>query len=269
MLAIKKPTLRGLFYCASFKNFKGFMLRVLCVIPSRLGSTRLPKKPLAKIGNRPMIQWTYERAKQCAELTHLVIATDSEEIAHVAQQFGAPVVMTDKNIKTGSDRVAYVAEQYPDIDVVINLQGDEPFIHQDMLRLLIKPYLEGHTPDMTTLAFPILSPQEMQDPGVVKVLLNQYGQALYFSRAPIPYYRQEGQAPVYHHMGLYAFRRDFLLHYTTLKPTPLEHIESLEQLRALEHGHNIHVNITSMRTLEVNTQEELDRAQAFAHSIVP
>jgi len=240
-------------------------MKILCVIPSRIASTRLPRKPLSLIQNKPMVQWTYENAARCKALTEIVVATDSEEIAEVIHRCGGKTLMTDPHIQTGSDRVAAVAKAYPDMDVIINLQGDEPFIKAKMLEQLIAPYLEGETPDMTTLAYPILSPDEFSDPGAVKVITDIHHNALYFSRAPIPYFRVENKAPVYHHMGLYAFRRDFLLKYTTLSQTPLEKTESLEQLRALEHGYKIRVCLTEERTLEINTPEELESAQSFVY----
>jgi len=241
------------------------MTTILCVIPSRIGSTRLPRKPLALIQGKPMIQWTLENARRCEQIEHFVVATDNEEIATAVRAIDGDVVMTDPNINTGSDRVAAVAKQYPDVDVVVNLQGDEPFIRPQMLTQLITPYLAGESPEMTTLAFPLDWEKDYHSPDIVKVITDQQGNALYFSRAPIPYQRQLSRPlPVYHHMGLYAFRRDFLLQFTALAQTPLEKAESLEQLRALEHGFRIRVCLTEGKTLEINTPEELAAAQHFA-----
>lgn len=241
-------------------------MKILCVIPSRMGSTRMPRKPVLPIQGKPMVQWVYENASRCQALTAVVVATDSEEIAEIIKKIGGNVEMTDPLIKTGSDRVAVVAKRYPDMDVIVNLQGDEPFIKPQMLEQLIAPYLQGEMPDMTTLAYPLLK-SEMADPGVVKVITDLHGNALYFSRSPIPYPREpQENAPVFHHMGLYAFRRDFLLHYTQLSQTPLEKSEALEQLRALEHGYKIRVCLTNERTLEINTPEEYERAQKFISS---
>lgn len=240
-------------------------MQILCVIPSRLNSTRLPRKPLLPIQGKPMIQWVYENASRCNVLSDVVVATDSEEIAMIIKNQGGKYLITDPHLPTGSDRVAAVAEYYPDAEVIINLQGDEPFIRPYMLETLVAPYLAGETPDMTTLAYP-LDMTKHHDPGAVKVITDRQGNALYFSRAPIPYFRVSENAPVYHHMGLYAFRRDFLLHYTKLPQTPLEKAEALEQLRALEHGYKIRVCLTENKTLEINTQEEYERAQAFVYS---
>lgn len=211
-----------------------------------------------------MIQWTYENASRCKALSDLIVATDSQEIADVITGIGGKVAMTDPDLPTGSERVAAVAEQYPDMDVIINLQGDEPFIKPSMLEKLISPYLAGEMPEMTTLASP-LSKAAYNEPGAVKVITDLKGNALYFSRSPIPFYRTQESAPVYHHMGLYAFRRDFLMLYKTLPQTPLEKAESLEQLRVLEHGYKIRVCLTDEKTLEVNTQEEYEQAQQFEY----
>jgi 3-deoxy-manno-octulosonate cytidylyltransferase (CMP-KDO synthetase) len=240
------------------------MKKVLCVIPSRIGSTRLPRKALLPIQGKPMVQWVYENAARCSLLTEVVVATDSEEIAAIITACKGKVILTDPTLPTGSDRVAAVAAAYPEMDIVINLQGDEPFIRPKMLEQLIQPYIKNESPDMTTLAYPITSESEFTDPGIVKVITDMHHNALYFSRASIPFKRNPSiNIPVYHHIGLYAFRRDFLLHYTTLTQTPLEYVEALEQLRALENGYRIQVCLTEHKTLEINTAEELAQAQHF------
>ena len=242
-------------------------MKILCVIPSRIQSTRLPRKPLLPIQGKPMVQWTYENAARCKALSQVIVATDSDEIVDVITKTGGKAVMTDPYLPTGSDRVAVVAAQYPEMDIIINLQGDEPFIRPQMLEQLIAPYLAGETPEMTTLAYPLDMKTKYTSAGTVKVITDLKNNALYFSRAPIPYFRtQEKNAPVYNHMGLYAFRRDFLLHYCTLPQTPLEKIEALEQLRALEHGYKIRVCFTETKTLEVNTPDEYEEAQRFVYT---
>lgn len=239
-------------------------MNILCVIPSRIQSTRLPRKPLLPIQGKSMIQWTYENAARCKMLTDLIVATDCKEIADVITNIGGKVMMTDPDCPTGSERVAAVAEQFPNMDVIINLQGDEPFIKPAMLEALIAPYLAGESPEMTTLASP-LHTTAYHEPGSVKVITDINHNALYFSRSPIPYYRLQDTAPVYHHMGLYAFRRDFLMLYKSLPMTPLEKVESLEQLRVLEHGYKIRVCFTEDKTLEINTPDEYERAQQFEY----
>lgn len=239
-------------------------MKILCIIPSRIQSTRLPRKPLLPIQGKPMVQWTYENAKRCQSLTEVIVATDSDEIADVITTIGGKVAMTDPALPTGSERVAAVAEQYADMDVIINLQGDEPFIKPQMIQQLILPYLSGESPAMTTLAYP-LDQSKYHSPGSVKVITDLQGNAIYFSRSPIPFYRTEQQAPVYHHIGIYAFRYDFLMLYKKLPPTPLEKTESLEQLRVLEHGYKIRICLTADKTLEINTPEEYHAAQQFVY----
>lgn len=209
-----------------------------------------------------MVQWVYENAKRCKLISEIVVATDHEQIAAVIEGIGGKVVMTDPDIPTGSDRVAVIAKLYPEMEVVINLQGDEPFVTPTMLEKLVEPYLLGEKPVMTTLAYP-LRPGEENDPGIVKVITDLSGHAIYFSRSPIPYYREKVQVPVYHHIGLYAFQRDFLLTYKDLPQTPLQKAEALEQLRAIEHGYRIRVCLTEETSLEINTPEEYEAAQSF------
>jgi 3-deoxy-manno-octulosonate cytidylyltransferase (CMP-KDO synthetase) len=245
---------------------KKMSIKILCVIPSRLYSTRLPKKPLLPIQGKPMIQWVYENAARCSILTELIVATDSMEIADCIQKICGKVAFTDASLPTGSERVAAVAEQYKNFDVVINLQGDEPFIKPNMLEKLVDPYLTGEIPNMTTLARPIKHTM-YQDPGAVKVITDLNNNAIYFSRSPIPYFRSQDSAPVYHHMGLYAFKYEFLMLYKTLPQTPLEKTESLEQLRVLEHGYKIRVCLTEEETLEINTPAEYELAQQFNYQI--
>lgn len=238
-------------------------MKILAVIPARYSSQRFPGKPLVMIGDRPMVQWVYEAAKQCPAFSQVIVATDDQRIADCVQRFGGEVAMTRTDHLTGTDRVAEVAERYPEMDVIANVQGDQPFATPTMLTQLVVPYLEGERPDMTTLACPIEDHAAYADPNVVKVICDQHHRALYFSRSPIPYFRNPGPAPVFHHLGLYAFRRDFLAAYANLSPTPLEHCEALEQLRVLEHGYQIRVCQTRIAVPEINTPEDLLNAKAF------
>jgi 3-deoxy-manno-octulosonate cytidylyltransferase (CMP-KDO synthetase) len=237
--------------------------QVLCIIPARIASTRLPRKPLALIGGIPMVSRTLAQARACPDVHRVIVATDDQTIAQVITEQGGEVVMTDPNIATGSDRVAVVARQYPNYDIIVNLQGDEPFIHPESLSALVKPFLREQDVVMSTLAFRLNMKDEYGSPAIVKVIVDQNFDAIYFSRAPIPYLRQTvDQLPVFHHQGVYAFRREFLHHYTTLAQTPLEKAESLEQLRALENGYKIRVCVTPHATIEINTPEELTAANA-------
>lgn len=237
------------------------MVRMLAVLPARFASTRFPGKPLVDIGGRPMVQWVYERTVDAGVFDHVTVATDSDEVAHCVRGFGGAVEMTSGEHETGTDRVAEVAGRYPDAEVIANVQGDQPFVTTEMLTALVAPYRAGRRPDMTTIACP-LPEGAMEDANAVKVLLDRNQRALYFTRAPAPYFRTPGPAPVYHHLGLYAFTQEFLARYSSLEATHLEAREALEQLRALEHGYSIEVGLVSEPSLEINTPEDHARAVA-------
>lgn len=239
------------------------MVQILAVIPARYASVRFPGKPLVKIGDRPMVQWVYEAASRCPAFSKVIVATDNEIIADCVRSFGGAVEMTSSTHETGTDRVAEVATRYPDMEVIVNVQGDQPFVTPEMLLQLVEPYLKGETPEMTTLACPLADQAAYSDPNIVKVICDRHQKALYFSRSAIPYYRNAVAAPVFHHLGLYAFEREFLAAYADLTPTPLEQCEALEQLRVLEHGYRIRVCHTQAAVPEINTPEDLVRAEAF------
>lgn len=242
-------------------------MKILCVIPARIGSTRLPRKMLATINGQAIIQKTYLAANKCQDFHKVIVATDSDEIATKAREVGAEVILTPTDIQTGSDRVAFVAKELPEYDVIVNLQGDEPFMHPETLSLLIKPFLTDSTVKMSTVGFKLNYEVDYNNPDFVKVIVDKNGDALYFSRAPIPYFRQDREnisnLNVLHHIGLYAYSREFLLEYTTWTPTPLEQAELLEQLRAMENGVRIRVSETPHKTLEINNAKELEQAQRF------
>ena len=242
------------------------MVKILAVIPSRYNSSRFPGKPLAEIGDRPMVQWVYEAATSCTHFSQVVVATDSPLIADCVCGFGGVVEMTSSEHTTGTDRVAEVAQRYPDMSVVVNVQGDQPFVSDRMLTQLVSPYLQGEFPVMTTLACPLAMDTDYADPNTVKVICDRTHHAIYFSRSPIPYFRHQAEAPVYHHLGLYAFERNFLAQYTQLSTTPLEKCEALEQLRVLEHGFKIRVCQTETAVLEINTPEDLAKANRVISS---
>jgi 3-deoxy-manno-octulosonate cytidylyltransferase (CMP-KDO synthetase) len=236
---------------------------ILGVIPARFGSTRLPAKPLLSIDGRPLVAWVYEAAARANVFDDVIVATDHVDIRDCAARFGARVMMTSPELQSGTDRVAEVAEAFPQHDVVVNVQGDQPFVTPEMLHALVEPYQRGETPDMTTLACPLDWETAYRDEASVKVVVDRQGYALYFSRSPIPFLRTKTDReslPVLHHLGLYAYRRSFLLKFTEYAPTPLERCESLEQLRALEYGHRILVCRTSKATIEINTPDDLTSA---------
>jgi len=247
-------------------------IEMMAVIPARYQSQRFPGKPLVKIGNRTMVQRVYEAAKSCSAFSRVIVATESEKIAECVRGFGGEVALTSDQHKTGTDRIAEVAARHPEYAVVVNVQGDQPFVKAHMLSQLVEPYLsESVLPDMTTLACPLDLANDLDNPNVAKVICDRYNNALYFSRSLIPYFRQPPAAaptaaptvPVYHHLGLYAFRADFLATYTSLEATPLEQCESLEQLRVLEHGYRIRVCQTETAIIEINTPEDLTHAQTL------
>ncbi len=235
-------------------------MKILAVIPARFASQRFPGKPLVKIDGRAMVEWVYAATRACEVFDRVVVATDDERIAYAVQGFGGEVEMTGSQHTTGTDRVAEVATRHPDAEVVVNVQGDQPFVTAEMLRRLVAPYLAGERPEMTTLACRLTDRALEADPNTVKVVCSRTMHALYFSRSPVPHYRQRHDAPVYHHLGLYAFRRDFLQTYTTFSPTPLEQCEQLEQLRVLENDGRIRVSLAEKHVMEINTPEDLDQA---------
>lgn len=231
------------------------------IIPARMASTRFPGKPLADICGKPMIQWVYERACQARGISLVVVATCDPEIADVVRKFGGEVVMTSSNCRSGTDRVAEAAANL-DCDIVVNVQGDEPFIERSHIESAIKPLINGGE-TMSSLMFKITR-EQAQDPNLVKVVVSLEGYALYFSRAAIPYIRGNSSVSTYGHIGLYAYTKDFLLRFANWEPTPLELTESLEQLRVLEHGCRIKMMEVESKPLGVDTPEDLERARAFA-----
>jgi 3-deoxy-manno-octulosonate cytidylyltransferase (CMP-KDO synthetase) len=241
-------------------------VKILAVVPARYGATRFPGKPLADLGGRPIVQWVYEAAASCDDFDEVVVATESEEIASRVREFGGVVELTRDDHRTGSDRVAEVAERHDDADVVVNVQGDQPFATAEMLSALVEPYVTGEMPAMTTLACPLTNRADWDDPNVVKVVCDRRGYALYFSRSPIPHLGEGEPVEGRHHLGLYAFTRDTVLRFPSLEETPLERRERLEQLRALEHGIPIRVCDTDRAVLEVNTPEDLEQAQELVAS---
>lgn len=231
--------------------------RVLGVIPARLASTRFPAKALAPLAGKPILQHVWERSSRADHLDKLLIATDDETIASVSKKFGAEVVMTSPEHLSGTDRVAEAASGFPH-GVVVNIQGDEPLIDPAAIDLAARTLLDDSEAQMATLAKKIEDYAEIMNPNVVKVVVDFLGRALYFSRSPLPYDRG-GNAVYRKHIGLYVYRREFLLGYPHMRVGPLELAEKLEQLRALENGHSIRVADTEYESLGVDTPEDLER----------
>jgi 3-deoxy-manno-octulosonate cytidylyltransferase (CMP-KDO synthetase) len=234
---------------------------ILGVIPARYESSRFPGKPLAIIAGKSMLQHVWERARCARTLSRVVIATDDERILREAHRFEAEACMTRGDHPSGSDRVAEVAAGAR-ADVIVNIQGDEPLIDPDAVDAAVKGLLEVEAPPMGTLKKRIEDPAELSNPNVVKVVTDLEGNAIYFSRSAIPYARG-GVAVHYKHVGLYVYRREFLLGYSSLTRGPLEEAEKLEQLRALENGFKIRVVETGYESLGVDTPEDLRRVSAL------
>lgn len=248
---------------------------IIGVIPARFASTRLMGKPLADIGGKPMLQHTWESALTSKLLNDVVIAVDDEKVAQVAKGFGAKVYITPKTIQTGSDRIAYVAKNIPSADIIVNIQGDEPFIKGRMIDQAIEPLLFDLSVNVSTLAKRIETPEELKASSIPKVVFDYNNFAMYFSRSPIPFVRDARtnseriqKCEIYKHVGLYVYRREALFHFTELEPTDLERAEKLEQLRMLEHGFKIKVVVTEYESLSVDTQDDLDRARLFYKHIL-
>lgn len=249
---------------------------VTVVIPARYASTRFPGKPLADLCGKPMIQWVYERSALCKSVDRVIVATDDDRIACAVASFGGEVIMTRADHATGTDRLAEVAAGLDD-ELIVNVQGDEPLIDPAMIQAAVKPLLADSTIPMGTLKTPLTSIEEYLNPNVVKVVTDRLGFALYFSRAPIPYPRDFNnclelrwhELATAKHIGLYVYRREFLLQYPRLQATPLEIQESLEQLRALEHGYRIRVAETDLVGQGVDTPEDLERVKKVLVSSAP
>jgi 3-deoxy-manno-octulosonate cytidylyltransferase (CMP-KDO synthetase) len=208
------------------------------LIPARFAASRFPGKPLAPIAGRSMIQRVYEGAREAKSLRAVIVATDDERIADACRAFGAEVAMTRSDHQSGSDRIGEVAAKLDD-EIVVNIQGDEPLMRGFVVDAAVEALREDPEVPIGTVVHP-LDPADRDDPNRVKVVLDQRGRAIYFSRSSIPYPRDASvRAPLWQHVGLYAYRRDFLLRFIRMAPTPAERSECLEQLRALEHGHEI------------------------------
>lgn len=238
-------------------------MKVLCVIPARYASTRLPGKPLSMIAGKPMIQHVYERACQAQLPDEVVVATDNELVEKAVLDFGGKAVMTSPDHPSGTDRLAEVALMYPDVDVIVNVQGDEPMIPPEVIDRLAEAFNGDADLNMATMKV-VMDEEDYENPAAVKVVTDQQGYALYFSRSLIPYPRNKPEGfKVFKHVGIYAYRRSFLLKYAALAPTPLEKAESLEQLRALENGYKIKVLESDFQGIGVDTPEDLAAVNAL------
>ena len=246
-------------------------MKTVAILPARYGSTRFPGKALALLAGKPMIQHVLERTAQATLVDQVIVATDDQRIIDAVTAVGGTAVMTSPEHETGTDRLAEVAQTL-DASIIVNVQGDEPLIDPAVIDLAIEPLRKDPTLQMSTLCSPITQIEDYYSPNVVKVVRDNHHNALYFSRSPIPLVRdhqqltqadiESGVVTAYKHIGLYAYRRTFLLQYAALPQTPLESAEKLEQLRALENGVTIRVLLTDHDSIGVDTPEDLTRAEA-------
>jgi 3-deoxy-manno-octulosonate cytidylyltransferase (CMP-KDO synthetase) len=243
-------------------------MTVLAVLPARFGSTRFPGKPLTPIAGKPMIQHVWERTRFAKQVDAVVIATDDERIRRACEAFGADVEMTAVEHPTGTDRLAEVASRC-DHDIIVNVQGDEPLIEGFVIDAAIEALLRDDRAAMSTVVHRAET-EAFEDPNRVKVVVDSAGFALYFSRAPIPFRREEtGIAPL-QHVGLYAYRRDFLLEFVKLERSPAERSEELEQLRVLENGHRIRVaEIEGWTSVSVDVPADVPIVEAALAKLSP
>lgn len=251
-------------------------MKILSIIPARYASTRFPGKPLAEICGKPMIQWVYERASLVFE--YVYVATDDSRIVDAVKSFNGRVVMTSSNHQSGTDRIAEALKTIENqtglkFDIVINIQGDEPFIQPEQLRKVASCFNDAKV-QIATLVKPFSENEDIFNPNSPKVLINPQNNAIYFSRSAIPFIRGKEKSEwqkhhtFYKHIGLYAYRSEVLLEVTKLAQSPLELAESLEQLRWIENGYLIRVEKTDMETLAVDTPEDLERVNEYAKSIL-
>lgn len=237
-------------------------MKFLGVIPSRYASTRLEGKPLKDICGHTMVEWVYKRALK-SKLDGVVVATDEERIVDEVKSFGGNVILTRKDHINGTSRIAEVCETYTDYDVIVNIQGDEPLIEPDMINSIIDSFVEDNTIPMSTLKYKLTDMAEIENPNAVKVVTDKNDFAIYFSRSVIPYPRNLNMDNYYKHVGIYGYKRDFVMEYAKMASTPLELSESLEQLRVLENGYKIKVLETPYKIIGVDTQEELERVREY------
>ncbi len=236
------------------------MMKVIGIIPARFSATRFMGKVLADLGGKPVVQHVWENAKKAKLFEDLIIATDDERVVKAAEDFEAKVLYTSPDQPSGTDRLIEVVNPI-DVEVIVNIQGDEPMVRPEMLDELARAVLDDKDVYMATLAKKIEDKSEIEDPNVVKVVKDKNGFALYFSRATIPYPRHKNTLQYFKHLGLYAYTKDFLFEFSNFQKSHLEMTEGLEQLRVLENGYKIKVVETEFDTIGIDTPEDLERAR--------
>ena len=249
---------------------------IVAIIPARYGSTRLPAKPLVDLRGKPMIRRVVEQVKKSELVGRVIVATDDERIASVVRSFGCEVAMTSPALRTGSDRIAAVAKDLKGAELIVNVQGDEPLIQPEMIDEAVRPLQEDESILMGTVVKKISTAEELKSPNCVKAVLDLDGNAVYFSRSPIPFARETAQIDDWHrkhryykHFGLYVYRRQFLLEFSSWPPSTLETAEQLEQLRVIEHGYRIRAVVTAHDSVPIDTAEDAERVRAILSRTVP
>lgn len=233
------------------------------IIPARYGSTRLEGKPLLKANNKPIIQWVWEKASNCSLADRVIVATDDERIFDACKAFGAEVEMTSDRHKSGSDRIAEVAERHPEIAYIVNLQGDEPLIEKSNIEFVIKGIKEDKNADISTLVRKITDEKDINNPNLVKCVFDINYYAMYFSRSKIPFERGNNKGEFYGHLGIYGYKREALFKMTKLPQSMCEISESLEQLRALQNGMKIKVAVVDNVPVGIDTMEDFEHFKSM------
>lgn len=229
------------------------------IIPARYGSSRLKGKPLIEVNGKPIIQWVFEKAVKSKLADRVIIATDNEEILNTCLMFGAEAEMTSIDHNCGSDRIQEVMDRHPEIDYVVNLQGDEPLITPESIDEVIRNVRDDEKADISTLIRVLKDRKDIDNPNLVKCVVDKDGYALYFSRSKIPFERNEGHATFYGHLGIYGYKRDALRRMTHMQQTTLELSESLEQLRALQNGMKIKTSVVDFTPVGIDTADDIER----------
>ncbi len=243
------------------------MDKTAIIIPARYGSSRLEGKPLIEVEGKPIIQWVYEQALQAKSADMIIVATDDGRIFNAVKAFGGNVEMTSVNHKCGSDRIKEVVMRHPEISYVVNLQGDEPLIKSESIDEVIKNVKDDDKADISTLIRIIEVEKEVENPNLVKCVIDNSGFAMYFSRSKIPFERNRGKSNIYGHLGIYGYKREALIKMTELPQSSYEQSEGLEQLRALQNGMKIKTSVVDFVPVGIDTAEDLERFRSIAAKI--
>ena len=235
------------------------MSKTSIIIPARYGSSRLEGKPLLKVTGKPVIQWVYEKALQAKLADMIIVATDDDRIYNAVKAFGGEVEMTSKKHKCGSDRIREVVDRHPEISFIVNLQGDEPLIKPSAIDAVARNVQEDEKADISTLIRVLKEENEINNPNLVKCVIDKNNYALYFSRSKIPFERNPICGNFYGHLGIYGYKREALIKMTSLEQTQLEKTESLEQLRALENGMKIKTSVVDFVPVGIDTADDLEK----------